>query len=168
MEDEKDFFYMRMALEEAKKSYTLGEVPIGAVLVKNDIVIASAHNLVEALRDPSAHAEMLCIRKAAQVLGGWRLTDCILYTTVEPCAMCFGVIVLARLKKIVWGASDIRQGACGSWVDLLHANHPIHQIAYQKGILQEESSVLLKSFFKKRRDENDCKKKLGRVVGSAV
>lgn len=149
MSQENEEFFMKIALEEAKKSFLIGEVPVGAVLVKNNLIIAKAHNLVETLKDPSCHAEMLCIQEGARVLGNWRLLDCTLYVTLEPCAMCFGAIVLSRIKKIVWAAPDIRHGACGSWVNLVDAGHPIHQIQSQKGILQEESSVLLKAFLNK-------------------
>ena len=165
MNKEKDEFFMKLALEEAKKSFLLGEVPVGAVLVKNDLVIAKAHNLVETSKDPSCHAEMLCIREGVKVLNNWRLLDCTLYITLEPCAMCFGVIILSRIKKIVCGAEDLRQGACGSWVNLHEAKHPIHHVEYQKGILQEESAVLLKSFFKKRREENGERKRFNRSSG---
>lgn len=168
MDKEKDEFFMKIALEEAKKSFLLGEVPVGAVLVKNNLVIAKAHNLVETSKDPSSHAEILCIKEGAKALNNWRLLDCTLYITLEPCAMCFGAIALSRIKKIVWGAEDRRQGACGSWVDLIEAKHPIHQIQFQKGILQEDSSVLLKSFFKKRREENADKKRFSSGAGLLV
>jgi len=159
MDKQKDEFFMQMALEEAQKSFLLGEVPVGAVLVRNNLVIAKAHNLVETLKDPSCHAEMLCIREGVKVLNNWRLLDCTLYTTLEPCAMCYGAIVLSRIKKVVYGAQDLRHGACGSWVNLPEAKHPIHQVVCQNGVLQQESSVLLKSFFKKRREENANKKR---------
>jgi tRNA(adenine34) deaminase len=162
MSQENEEFFMQIALEEAKKSFLLCEVPVGAVLVKNNLIIARAHNLVESLKDPSCHAEMLCIKEGARVLGNWRLLDCTLYTTLEPCVMCFGAIVLSRIKKIVWAAQDIRHGACGSWVNLVDAGHPIHQVQCQKGILQEESCVLLKAFFKKRREENGEKQRSNR------
>jgi tRNA(adenine34) deaminase len=168
MDQEKDEYFMKMALEEAKKSFELQEVPVGAVLVKNNLVIARAHNLVETMQDPSCHAELLCIKAGAQILKNWRLLDCTLYITLEPCVMCFGAIVSARIKKIVWGAKDLRQGACGSWVDLMKANHPIHQIECQQGVLQEESSMLLKSFFQQRREANANKKKFNRSFGPLI
>ncbi|MBS3904443.1 MAG: tRNA adenosine(34) deaminase TadA [Simkania sp.] len=143
---------MQLALEQARAAYREGEVPIGAVIVCNDRVIAEAHNEVEKQQDASAHAELLCLQRAARVLGNWRLCEATLYSTLEPCAMCAGAIILYRLKRIVWGARDVRQGAHGSWVDLTLFPHPIHRVVVQDGLLEEESRLLMQSFFRERRE----------------
>lgn len=142
---------MRLALDEAKIAFSKGEVPIGAVLVYNNKVIASAHNLVETLKDASAHAEMLVLKEGSKKLENWRLLETTLYSTLEPCSMCAGALLLSRVKTIVWGAPDIRQGADGSWVDLLSRSHPMHNVEIRRGILAEESASLMKEFFQNRR-----------------
>lgn len=147
-------FYMRLALRHAQHSFREKEVPIGSVIAdSNGIVIATGRNQVETLKDGCAHAELLCLRKAANVIGNWRLHNCTLYTTLEPCPMCLGAIQSFRIKKVVYGAPDHRLGACGSWVNLVSAQHPFHQIEIEGGVLQEESSILLKRFFQMRRRE---------------
>lgn len=143
--------FMRLALEEAKKAYAIGEVPVGAVLVWNNQVIAKAHNLVETRGDASAHAELLCLSAASVALDNWRLLNTTLYCTLEPCSMCAGAMLLSRIETLVWGAPDIRHGAHGSWVNLLDHPHPIHQVAVRKGVLADESSALIRSFFQNRR-----------------
>lgn len=147
----KDEMFMEEALVEALKAEAAFEVPVGAVLVYQGEIIARAHNRVEELRDASAHAEILCMRAGAQHLENWRLKESTLYVTLEPCAMCAGAMLLSRLDALVWGAPDLRHGAHGSWVNLFDLSHPIHQIAVRSGILQEESAVLLKNFFRRRR-----------------
>lgn len=149
-----DEFFMNFALKQAEKAFELGEVPVGAVIVKDNQIISYSHNQVEFLKDATAHAEILSLKAAFSALSNWRLTGCTLYSTLEPCSMCLGAIFLARIDKVVWGAKDIRHGACGSWVDLLSQKHPIHNIEVVSGVLEEPSSLLLKSFFKKRREEN--------------
>jgi tRNA(adenine34) deaminase len=148
-----DIEAMQLALDQARISFERGEVPVGAVLLLDGELIASAHNEVEALQDASAHAEMLCLRRSTQKLKSWRLLGATLYCTLEPCTMCAGAMILHRLKRVVWGAPDVRQGAHGSWVDLHKANHPIHTLEVERGILAEESAQLLKSFFQMRREE---------------
>lgn len=143
--------FMRMALEEAEIASSKGEVPVGAVLVIENKVIAKAHNLVESLMDATAHAEILCIKKASQVLQNWRLLNSTLYTTLEPCCMCAGAMILSRVGTLVWGAPDIRQGAHGSFVNILSQKHPIHNISVRSGVLAEESAELMKKFFRQRR-----------------
>ncbi|MCP5508947.1 MAG: nucleoside deaminase [Chlamydiales bacterium] len=149
---------MKYALQLAKNAYALGEVPIGAVIVYKGRVIAEAHNETEKMGDPTAHAELLCIQRAAKALGNWRLIGCTLYCTLEPCAMCAGAILEARLDKVVWGAPDLRCGAGGSWVDLFDGSFAIHKVAVERGLCQEESAHLMRQFFKERRDArgNDC------------
>lgn len=147
--------FMREALKEAKKAYLLDEVPIGAVIVHDGHIIARGYNQVELLKDATAHAEILCITSASSILGNWRLAECTLYCTLEPCPMCAGAMLLSRVQNLVWGAPDIRHGANGSWVDLFDKPHPTHTISIRKGILQPWCEAPLKQFFKKRRAENN-------------
>lgn len=145
---------MLEALKEAWKAFKAGEVPIGACLVKEGRIIARGYNQVEMLKDATAHAEMLCITAGESAMDNWRLSETILYSTVEPCCMCAGAMLLSRIKTLVWGAPDVRHGANGSWVDLFALTHPTHTIEVRKGVLQEYSTQLLKDFFQKRRQEN--------------
>lgn len=143
---------MREALKEAEKGALADEVPIGAVLVYNGEIIARAHNRVESKKDASAHAEMLCLQEGSRHLDNWRLAETALYTTLEPCPMCAGAMILSRIKTLVWGAPDHRHGAHGSWINLLDTPHPIHSFEVRRGILAEESGALLKDFFRRKRD----------------
>lgn len=145
-----DEFFMKAALAEAQKAYDLEEVPVGAVVVFQNQIISSAHNQVESLQDATAHAEMLALRQAAQTLGNWRLLNCTLYSTLEPCPMCAGALISSRVKRVVWAAPDVRQGAGGSLLNVFN-HHPIHQVEQCPGILREESADLLKKFFQERR-----------------
>lgn len=145
--------FMRFALGEAEKAYATKEVPIGAVLVFQNQIISAAYNQVETLKDATAHAEMICLKKGAEKLGNWRLLDCTLYCTLEPCLMCAGAMILSRVKTLVWGAPDLRHGAGGSLMDVFALDHPIHQLEIRKGVLQEEAASLLKKFFQKQRQE---------------
>jgi tRNA(adenine34) deaminase len=142
--DDKGF--MKEAFEEARKAYDLGEVPVGAVVVFQNQIIARSYNQVESLKDATAHAETLAIRQAAAHLSNWRLLECTLYCTLEPCLMCAGAMILSRLKKAVWAAPDLRHGAGGSF-----ATHPIHKVEVCQGIFETESADLLKRFFQERR-----------------
>ncbi len=152
MDDEK---FMREALKEAKKAYQEDEVPVGAVVVLGDRVIARGHNQVELLKDATAHAEMLAVGAAANALENWRLLDTTLYCTVEPCVMCAGAMLLSRIKRLVWGAPDLRHGANGSWVDLFTQRHPTHHLEITSGVLAAESAYLMKEFFSAtRRSKN--------------
>ena len=146
-----DVFFMREALKEAEAAFAKGEVPVGAVLVCKGEIIERAHNLVESSFDPTAHAELLCVRKAATCLNQWRLLDATLYCTLEPCPMCAGAMIHSRIERLVWGAPDLRCGADGSWVDLFEKKHPIHQVSVTRGILAEESAALMREFFRLRR-----------------
>src|SRR5579871_859934 len=139
-----DQYFMREALIEAQKAYEKKEVPVGAVLVVHSEVIARTHNLVEALRDATAHAELLCLKKGSEILSNWRLLDATLYCTLEPCPMCAGAMIHSRLKHLVWGAPDLRCGAHGSWVNLLDIEHPIHRLDTTTGILKEECAELMR------------------------
>ena len=145
-----DKFYMQKALQEALCAFEENEVPVGAVIVHEKRVIAKAHNQIERLHDPTAHAEMLAITQATEALGAKWLLDCVLYVTLEPCCMCAGALVLARIKKVVYGASDPKTGAFGSKVNI-NKYKLNHTIKTKKGILSNESGDLLKKFFKAKR-----------------
>tara|TARA_R110002111_G_scaffold72690_1_gene116329 strand:- start:49 stop:522 length:474 start_codon:yes stop_codon:yes gene_type:complete len=148
-EDEK---WMKKALGKAQIAFERGEVPVGAVIVLENEIVGFGSNQVEESLDASAHAEMQAIRMASKRVGNWRLLGATLYTTIEPCTMCMGAIFLARVKRLVWGAPDLRHGAGGSWVNLLEKRHPTHELEVTKGVLAEEAAQLMKSFFKARRD----------------
>jgi len=145
---------MKLALRHAQFAFREKEVPIGAVLVDdNGRVLASARNGVEASKDATAHAEVSVLRKGAQLLGDWRLSNCTLYTTLEPCAMCFGAVQGFRIRRLVYGARDVRLGALGSWTDLSANPHPFQTVQIRGGVLQDESATLLRRFFQLRRRE---------------
>lgn len=146
-----DSLFMRMALEQAAKSAAMGEVPIGAVLVREVTILAKAHNHREAWQDPTAHAELIVIREGAKALGQWRLIDTTLYVTLEPCAMCLGAIVLARIPRLVFGAKDPKAGACGSVLDFASDPRLNHRVEVVGGMLEEESQRVLTRFFKELR-----------------
>jgi len=146
-----DEHFMRLALREAERAPAHGDVPVGAVIVREGEVAASGHNERELRHDPTAHAELLAIREAARALGSWRLLDCVLYVTLEPCAMCAGAIVLSRLPRVIYGASDPKAGAAGSVLDVLAEPRLNHRPEVAAGLLSEESSVLLRDFFGSRR-----------------
>ncbi len=143
-----DQIYMAEALLEAEKAYRIGEVPIGAVVVKDGMIIGRGHNLRETGKDPTAHAEIIAIKEAAKNLGGWRLTGCEIYVTIEPCVMCAGAIYQARLDRVVIGALDPKAGACRSLYEVCEDQRLNHQVAVTVGVLQEESAQLMRSFFK--------------------
>ncbi|WP_373484465.1 nucleoside deaminase [Acetobacterium sp.] len=147
--------FMALAIETAKEGATRGEVPIGAVLVCDGNIIARAHNQKESLADPTAHAEMLVIRAAAEKLGRWRLNDCQLYVTAEPCVMCMGAIIQARIPLLVYGAAEKKFGGVESTAHL--GQHPMlpKQMEIYAGIGEQECEDLLKDFFKKRRNKDE-------------
>ena len=147
-EDER---FMLEALKQAWKASSREEVPVGAVLVQDGRIIAKGYNQVEMLQDATAHAEMLCITAGAVALENWRLAKTTLYTTIEPCAMCAGALLLARIPRLVWGAPDIRHGANGSWVDLFAKVHPTHTVQIKTGVLSQYCTELMKEFFKRQR-----------------
>ena len=146
-----DISWMEKALELAQRAGEMGEVPIGAILVKDSFCVAAAHNLREQSGNPIAHAEMLAIQEAAQKLGNWRLTNTVLYVTLEPCPMCAGAIVLARIPKVVYAAHDPKAGAAGTLYNIVQDTRLNHQVELISGICAQKSSALLKSFFKNRR-----------------
>jgi tRNA(adenine34) deaminase len=142
---------MRAALREAQASAERDEVPVGCVIVRDGLVIGRGHNQVEGLADATAHAEIVAIGAASSALGSWRLSDCILYVTLEPCAMCAGAIVLARLGRLVYGATDPKAGACGSVLDVIHEPRLNHRVEVTTGVMADECGELLREFFAKRR-----------------
>ncbi|MDO8445637.1 MAG: tRNA adenosine(34) deaminase TadA [Deltaproteobacteria bacterium] len=148
---ELDIKFMKLALSEAEKAGGKGEVPIGAVIVTDGRVIARGHNLRESKNDPTAHAEMIAVRKAAKKLNSWRLINSTLYVTVEPCVMCIGAIVLARIPRLVFGCLDPKGGAVGSLYDISNDKRLNHRVEVRSGVMAEEAQVLLKDFFKKLR-----------------
>jgi tRNA(adenine34) deaminase len=144
-------YFMRLALREAELASAHGDVPIGAVIEHDGELIAAAHNERELRQDPTAHAEILALREAAEALGSWRVLDATLYVTLEPCAMCAGAIVLARVERVVFGAEDPKAGACGSVLDVLADARLNHRPEVLAGPLREECGELLRSFFAARR-----------------
>ncbi len=148
---ENDIFFMRVALEEAEAAFHEGEVPIGAVLVKDGNIVAKAHNSREATNDPTGHAEIFVIKSGADQMGSWRLTDATLYVTKEPCIMCAGAMVNARLGRLVYGCKDEKGGAVDSLYNLLSDKRLNHRVEIVSGILEEECTLILKKFFQDRR-----------------
>lgn len=153
---EKDIKYMKKALEEARKAFECEEVPVGALIVRDGEIIASAHNLRETNRSATAHAELLAIENACRTLGGWRLSGCTLYVTLEPCPMCAGAIVNSRIDRVVYGASDSVAGCLGSVINF--NSYPFnHAFEVVGGVLDEECTAILQAFFenkrKKKREE---------------
>jgi tRNA(adenine34) deaminase len=158
-----DHYFMGEAIRQATKAYELGEVPIGAVVVRNGRIIARAFNQVEMLKDATAHAEMLALTQAEESVGDWRLTDCTLYVTKEPCPMCAGAIVHVRLARIVFGAADPKAGAAGSALNLLQFPTLNHRCPITAGVREPECRALLQSFFAEQRAGD--KKGNGRTAG---
>lgn len=148
-----DEIFMLEALKEAWKAFKAEEVPIGAVLVRDKQIIAKGHNQVEMLKDATAHAEMLCITAGEAAVDNWRLAKTTLYCTIEPCSMCAGAMLLARVPTLVWGAPDLRHGAHGSWVNLFELSHPMHSIEVRQGVLQEYCTQILRDFFQIQRQK---------------
>ena len=146
-------YYMQEALKEARKAFQEEEVPVGAVIVHQGKIIARGHNQVEQLKDPTAHAEIIAITSAANYLGTKWLNQASLYVTIEPCSMCAGALVLARIKNLYFGASDPKTGACGSIINIVNHKKLNHRIKITQGIFQAECSFLLKDFFKKKRNK---------------
>lgn len=143
--------FMIEALKEAKKAYKKLEIPVGAIIVKDGTIISRAHNVKEEKNDTTKHAEIIAIQKASKKLENWRLNDCEMYVTLEPCAMCAGAIIQARIKKVYIGTMDEKTGACGSVLNLLQDYKFNHIVEFEKGVLKEKSEKLLKDFFKELR-----------------
>ncbi len=143
--------FMKIALKEAKKAYDKEEIPVGAVIVKDGKVVAKAHNLKEQKNDTTKHAEILAIQKASKKLDSWRLQDCEMYVTLEPCSMCAGALIQSRIKKVYIGTMDYKTGACGSVLNLLNDYKFNHYVEIETGILADECEKILKDFFKELR-----------------
>ena len=149
-----DECFMRIALEEAGMAALEGEVPVGAVMVRGGEVVARAHNMVEAAKLGSAHAEMLCIEAASRLLGGWRLDDCTMYVTKEPCPMCAGALVNCRVGRLVFGCGDPRTGAAGGCICITSLPGALHEVDVTSGVLGDECLELIRGFFRRRRKES--------------
>ena len=147
----RDEYFMRLALREAEHALDHDDVPVGAVIVKDGEVIGTGHNERELRNDPTAHAEMLALREASQAVGSWRVLDAVMYVTLEPCTMCAGAIVLARIPRIVYAAADPKAGAAGSVVNLLDVPQLNHRPQVAAGLLAQEAGDLLRAFFASRR-----------------
>lgn len=148
---DKDIEYMMEALKEAELAKLEDEVPIGCVIVKDDQIIARSHNQRDKSHNPLGHAETLAIKEASEVLGDWQLVDCELYVTIEPCIMCSGAIIQSRIKRVVYGAPDIKGGAFGSSINILEASNINHHPEVIKGVLENECSSIIKNYFKSKR-----------------
>jgi len=144
--------YMALAIQEAKKAAQMNEVPIGALIVHDDHIISSAHNKRETSQLTLSHAELLAINKANEKIGSWRLEECTLYVTLEPCQMCAGAIVQSRIKRVVYGAYDYKAGCAGTLMNLLQDDRFNHQVELTSGVLEEECRLILQDFFKKLRE----------------
>ena len=143
--------YMLEALKEAELAKLEDEVPIGCVIVKDDQIIARAHNQREVTNNPLGHAETLAIKKASEILNDWQLVDCDLYVTIEPCIMCGGAIIQSRIRKVIYGAPDLKGGAFGSSINILDAQNINHRPEIVKGVLEEECTKIIKDYFKSKR-----------------
>ena len=154
-----DEFFMQQALREARRAYAATEVPIGAVIVKDEQIIARGWNQVETLKDATAHAEMLALTAAQEVIGDWRLEGCTLYVTKEPCPMCAGAIVHCRPDRVVFGCPDPKGGAAGGWINLLDANPPLnHKCETTSGVMLDECLGLVQSFFREAREKKKAER----------
>ncbi len=158
MNETHDAHWMQYALDQAKKAEALGEVPIGAVIVKDGEIISATHNLRETAQRAVAHAELLALDEACRKLHTWRLSDCTLYVTLEPCVMCAGAIVMSRIDRVVFGAYDPKGGCAGSLMNLLEEEQFNHRAEVVQGVLEEECGELLRDFFRKLRYEKKQKK----------
>lgn len=163
-----DDYFMHQALREARKAYKANEVPIGAVIVKDEKIIARGWNQVETLKDATAHAEMLALTAAQSYLGDWRLEECTMYVTKEPCPMCAGALVHCRPAKVVYALPDPKAGACGGWINLLQSNPPLnHACEVQYGVCEEESRDLLVGFFREARQKRKSELEIIKGLPSA-
>ena len=152
---------MEAALREARASAVDDEVPVGCVIVHEGLVVGRGHNQTERLQDATAHAEILAIGAASNALDSWRLEGCTLYVTLEPCAMCAGAIVLARVARLVYGAADPKAGACGSVLDVIHEPRLNHRVEVTAGVMADECGTLLKEFFARKRRQADARREPG-------
>lgn len=151
--------YMQEALKEARIAYSMGEIPIGAVIVKDGVIVGRGHNSAESSKDPTCHAEISAIREACRTLDAWRLSGCEMYVTLEPCSMCAGAIVLARIEKLYIGTTDPKAGACVSLNNITTDERLNHRVELHMGLLQEECSRILKDFFRELRSRKKSEEK---------
>lgn len=147
-----DEYFMKEAIKEAKKAYQKNEVPVGAVVVKNNEIVARGHNIKETKKDTTKHAEIIAIQKASKKMNAWRLEDCTMYVTLEPCTMCAGAIIQARLKRLIIGTMDKKTGACGSVLNLIDDYEFNHKVELKTGIMETECRQIMKDFFKELRE----------------
>jgi tRNA(adenine34) deaminase len=159
-DDNMDQRFMKLAIDQAFIAADNGDVPVGAVIVFEDRVIAKAHNQRQLLNDPTAHAEIIALTQAAEAVGNWRLNGCIAYITLEPCPMCAGALVMARIDRLVFGCDDPKAGACGSLYNIVQDERLNHSMDITSGVLNAECGGVLSDFFKVRRDENTNKKQM--------
>lgn len=152
-----DEIFMKEALAEANKAYELLEIPIGAVIVKDGLIVGRGHNLKETMKDATLHAEILAIKDGCKNLGGWRLPGCTMYVTLEPCAMCAGALINARVEKLVIGTRDYKTGACGSVLNIVQMENSNHQIDVEFGVMEQECASLIKKFFSELRHRKSNK-----------
>lgn len=157
MEQDRNNKFMKEALKEAKKAYDKEEIPVGAVIVRDDKIIARGHNIKELKKDTTKHAEIIAIQKASKNMDAWRLEGCTLYVTLEPCAMCAGALIQSRIKKVVIGTMDKKTGACGSVLNLLEDYKFNHQVEIETGIMETECREILQQFFKELRKKKSKK-----------
>ena len=157
MEQDRNNKFMKEALKEAKKAYDKEEIPVGAVIVRDDKIIARGHNIKELKKDTTKHAEIIAIQKASKKMDAWRLEGCTLYVTLEPCAMCAGALIQSRIKKVVIGTMDNKTGACGSVLNLLEDYKFNHQVEIETGIMETECREILQQFFKELRKKKSKK-----------
>ena len=151
-----DEYWMRQALQQAQIAFDAGEAPIGCVIVKGNQMVGSGYNLRESNNDPTAHAEIIALRAAGETLGTWKLTDCTMYVTLEPCTMCAGALVNSRIPKVVYGCDDPRAGAVRTLYAICEDPRLNHRLDVVRGVLGQESSALLKSFFKQLREKKNA------------
>lgn len=156
--------YMQMALEEAKKAEAIGEVPIGAIVVFEDKVVGRGHNLRETSQEATSHAEILAIQMACREIGSWRLEECDIYVTLEPCPMCSGALILSRMRKVYYGAADEKAGVAGTLMNLLTDERFNHQCEVESGVLEEECGQILTNFFRGIRARQKEAKRLRRLA----
>ena len=154
-------FFMQKALDEAARAGERGEVPVGCVIVRNGRIVGRGHNQRELLQDATAHAEMIAISAACETIGSWRLDECVIYVTLEPCPMCAGAIVLSRIPKLVFAACDPKAGACGTLFDIVSDERLNHRVDVTSGVMAEESQFLLKKFFKTLRKSDQSEEESG-------
>lgn len=157
LEEDRDNKFMKEALKEAKKAYDKEEIPVGAVIVRDDKIMARGHNIKELKKDTTKHAEIIAIQKASKKMDAWRLEGCTLYVTLEPCAMCAGALIQSRIKKVVIGTMDKKTGACGSVLNLLEDYKFNHQVEIETGIMETECREILQHFFKELRKKKSKK-----------